>query len=248
MTGTSSTPITVGDSNINPSVNGSPILVSFNASGEFLQQTAASLPPGALGQCIEKGTGDQFILGGKLPSATNYTLNCVDYTGAKGLFLAGFLDIPVNPPTPVILANGEELSASPEFSGNIQWFLDGNPIEGANSLNYTASAEGNYTVEFSYDFGCTTAASSGIVFVSTAIHNPENPEAVLYPNPAHNWIALNPHSNKSAEVKIYTVNGQLVKILQAQNGLIHIEDLNAGFYILEWPSEKGYLHRKFSKQ
>jgi hypothetical protein len=248
ITGTSSTPTTAGDSTMNPNVNGSPIIVSFNASGEFIQQTAATLPPASQGQCIEKGAGNQFILGGKLPNASNYTLNCVDYTGAKGLFLAGFLDIPVNPPTPEILTNGEQLSASPEFSGNIQWFLNGNPIEGANTLNYTASADGNYTVEFSYDFGCTSAASSEIVFVSTAIHHSENPHTVLYPNPASNWIKLPLLSSKSAEVKIFTLNGQLVRKLQSQNGFIQIEDLNAGFYILEWPSEKGYIYSKFAKQ
>ena len=55
---------------------------------------------------------------------------------------------------------------------------------------------------------------------------------VLYPNPAENIVTI--ESVKDAEIKIYSVNGQLVSQQNIAEGInnIDISELNAGLYFI----------------
>ena len=186
----------------------------------------------------------QLFLGGSLNNGVDYTLNCISYPGNKGLYVASFLDVPQNPPTPVIISEGIILTASPEFSGIIQWYFEGEEIPGANNQTLEISEEGNYSVVYSYDFGCEGEAASEIVFVSTRLSQQNSAQLSIYPNPGNEYVYLK-GIDKSAEFVIINSSGALImQGLLNKEGLINTNELSAGMYCLIIP-ENG-LSAKFN--
>ncbi len=236
LTGISSSATTIGDVVLTPGVNGSPILATVNQNGEFSRQiTLNELPSGSKGKCIAKGLSQQLFLGGNLNNGVDYTLNCISYPGNKGLYVASFLDVPQNPPTPVIISEGTTLTASPEFSGIIQWFFEGEEIPGANGQSIEASNEGNYSVVYSYDFGCEGEVASEVVFITTRLNEKLIGEISIYPNPGNEYVYLK-GIDKSAEFVIINSSGALImQGLLNKEGLINTNELSAGMYCLIIP-------------
>jgi hypothetical protein len=231
VTGISSTPTTVGDSVLTPHVSGSPILASMNSEGVFDNQiTLNQMPGGTKGRSLAKGITNQLYLGGRLNGDSDYTINCLDYDGNKGLFVASFFDIPQNPPTPTITIDGSLLTASPEFEGAIQWFFNGVEIDGATSQSIEASAEGDYSVVYSYDFGCAGEATSSIVFVSTSVSELQEESVLVFPNPAD--ALLNIQILGAESVCIYSADGKLVRYILLNTNTVDISDLNPGLYLV----------------
>ena len=230
VTGWSFSLTTIGDSVLTPSVNGSPILASVNSDGVFANQITLNQMPGTKGNSLAKGTANQLYLGGILFNGSDYTINCIDYDGNRGLFVASFFDIPQNPPTPAIAADGSLLTASPEFEGAIQWFLNGVEIDGATSQSIEATAEGDYSVVYSYDFGCSGEATSSIVFVSTSVTELKVESVLVFPNPAD--ALLNIQIPRAESVCIYSADGKLVRNILPKTNTIDISDLNPGLYLI----------------
>jgi hypothetical protein len=203
----------------------------MNSEGVFANQiTLNQMPGGTKGKSLAKGTANQLYLGGNLNNGADYTINCLDYDGNKGLFVASFYDIPQNPPTPTITADGSLLTASPEFEGAIQWFLNGVEIDGATSQSIEATAEGDYSVVYSYDFGCASEATSSIVFVSTSVTELKEESVLVFPNPAD--ALLNIQIPRAESVCIYSADGKLVRDILPKTNTIDISDLNPGLYLI----------------
>jgi hypothetical protein len=233
LTGISSSSTTIGDSIIVPGVNGSPILAAVSPSGVFSSQTALNqMPGGSQGRTIGKAASGQFYLGGNLNGGGDYSINCIDNEGAKGLYLASFLDVPQNPPTPQIISDGTLLTANPDFKGTIQWFFEGEEIPGANAQTLQATDDGNYSVVFSYDFGCEGEASSEVVFVSTAISQFDTEIIEIFPNPATTELHIKYLNGKSVNAELLSMDGKLVKRTLFSNQTIDVSDLTSGLYFV----------------
>jgi hypothetical protein len=123
------------------------------------------------------------ITNGTITSATNtqsitYTAGAsgtvtlsLTVTGPNGCIVANSAPVTINaiPPTPTITpggpttfcAGGSVTLTSSIASGN-QWFLNGNPIGGAISQAYIATASGSYTVTTTAN-GCASATSGATV-------------------------------------------------------------------------------------
>jgi hypothetical protein len=123
------------------------------------------------------------ITNGTITSATNtqsitYTAGAsgtvtlsLTVTGPNGCIVANSAPVTINtiPPTPTITpggpttfcAGGSVSLTSSDASGN-QWFLNNNPIGGATSQVYIATASGSYTV-VTTAIGCASAASAATV-------------------------------------------------------------------------------------
>ena len=97
------------------------------------------------------------------------TLNGCTSTGSTTV------TVNANPATPTITAGGPTtfctggnvVLTSSSATGN-QWFLNGNPIAGATSQNYTATAAGSYTVTVTGVGGCVATSAATTVTVNTA--------------------------------------------------------------------------------
>jgi hypothetical protein len=127
-----------------------------------------------------------LITNGSITSATNIqtvtytagpsgnvglTLNIVEASGCQK---SASLNVPIsNVPQPMITGTsaycaGSSTSLTSSSATGNQWYLAGNPLGGATSQTYVATAPGNYTVQVTDGFGCLSAQSS--VFAVT-----ENP-------------------------------------------------------------------------
>ncbi|MDB5240766.1 MAG: peptidase [Spirosoma sp.] len=89
---------------------------------------------------------------------------------------------------PVVTLNGLTLSSN--AISNIQWLLDGLPIPGATTPNFTAVLSGRYSVKGNVN-GCGEAISNEVVLTILAAEAeaPED-EILVYPNPATRQITV----------------------------------------------------------
>ena len=93
---------------------------------------------------------------------------------------------------------------------------------------------GEYTYAVSAVYEDSESEKTTPVTISITVSVMENNEVVfmMYPNPAENYITI--ESVKDAEVKIYSVNGQMLSQQNISEGIntIDISDLNAGMYFV----------------
>lgn len=195
-------------------------------------------------------------VGTNSPTFTSSTLNngdivtCVmtsNYPGVQGNpATSQNFTVTVNPipATPTITQNGFVLTSSAS-TGN-QWYLNGNPINGATAQSYTATQNGNYTVVVTQN-GCSSAPSNPVTISGVGM---EGYSAIgqlkVYPNPANDQINVLLIMNKNSNVNIRLLNtlGQIVYHVQENNiqqlqKSIETTHLNGGIYFLELSNENG---------
>lgn len=234
---------TIGEEVVTPNVNGSPIIAAVDANGEFSSAIALTgFPAGSRALSIGKGLENQYFLGGKLNNGMDYTVNCIDYTGNKGLFVASFLDLPTNPPTPeIVVGENGTLTATPEFSGIIQWFFNGNIIEGAAGPSITAVENGNYSVTYSNDFGCNATGESEVTEVIVVGVNEKGLNLFsVYPNPSEGVLNIVPRVESSYVIALFDMSGRRVYFNENANGkmFLDLSTISAGYYHLRIDTEK----------
>lgn len=90
-----------------------------------------------------------------------------------------------------------------------------------------------YTVSAVYEDGESAVAGPVKVEIVVSIEEENEIAFMLYPNPAENYITL--ESLKQAEVKIYSINGQLIsqESINEGNNIIDLSDFNPGMYFFE---------------
>ena len=141
-----------------------------------------------------------------------------------------------------------DLLFAPEGFLSYQWFLDGLPIEGANSSTLAAPSDGNYAVEIETEYGCDVQSEwliyTGIYSIS------EEAEIQLFPNPASDFISIELLPYKGI-VKLYSLQGQLLdefEPLGKQKLTIDLKLYNPGTYVLVVENKKGNaVVKRFNK-
>lgn len=142
--------------------------------------------------------------------------------------------------------------ALPQQAG-IQWFLNGEPINGANGDMYCIAATGNYTVEVTdLTTGCAGSFSQNVNY------NPNFPNCVtaaeelenlalgmrVMPNPSDGYFNLVLEAKVALEGKL-SVQDPLGRLLSVQemrlspgenNISMDLSNLPAGLYLLHWQS------------
>lgn len=80
------------------------------------------------------------------------------------------------------------------------------------------------------------------------IENIEFKEIKIYPNPAIDFLQIENIADKTI-IFIYSMDGKLQKsITLSENGILKINELAEGIYIIKLQTEKGVIYRKIIKQ
>ncbi len=160
-----------------------------------------------------------------------------------------FLQVNPLPPIPFINSNGDTFTSSASY-GN-QWYLNGNPINGANNQIYVSNANGNYMVCFTDSDACKSCSSVlsytlfGIEVRADAAHTIQ-----VYPNPVSDMLTLITSNAQSGTILLFNTLGELVftKQVTTEKTVIDMQQLPTGMYILQVRSESGISNVRVVKE
>ena len=90
----------------------------------------------------------------------------------------------------------------------------------------------NYAVSAVYEEGESEKTTAAAVNFTVSIAENNEVAFMVYPNPAKNYVTI--ESAKAADVKIYSVNGQMLLQQNISEGIntIDLSNLNAGMYFI----------------
>jgi hypothetical protein len=230
----------LGSFSLNGSSQSRPFLAKFDADGNYLNafnyvQTLGQTDAHSL---LADENGNYYV-GGRLVSNTAPIFSCTPATANVGFYLGSFTEQPDSIPTPSITITDNLLTANPPFSGNIQWYLNGNILDGENGQTLLAEESGNYSVEFTYLTGCTGSDTSMIqaVTISSMNHTANNTYVKIYPNPIHHSSIVSIEGLKFNErIDLLDVQGRLIKTSVAEGKQIVTIDLSgvaSGVYFVK---------------
>ncbi len=151
-----------------------------------------------------------------------------------------------NPSTPSISQAGSVLSINNTYN-TYQWYLNGNPINNANTQTFNAdTTAGNYSVQVSNAFGCTSTSSTYSYTTGLAAYTSSNNaicegSSITYTATtsgatSYNWVFAggNPSSSNLQTVTVtYNNSGTFATILSvsqgsnnaSSNGIVTVYDL-----------------------
>jgi hypothetical protein len=217
-----------------------PFIAKFDLNGNYTNAFSyAQDPTQTDAKCMSADGNGNYYVGGKLANSTVPIFSCTPAPANRGFYLGSFTEQPDIAPTPTIIVNGNQLTASPEFAGDIQWYFNNGILNGENGQTYTATQNGNYSVVYSYTSGCVGADTSLVqtVTVTSLNSNTDSKLISVYPNPSNGVFRINGLDvNKGAiHVSIKNVLGATIftstdiKAIQ----LIDISNTSGGIYFVE---------------
>lgn len=128
-----------------------------------------------------------------------------------------------------------------------QWYLNGNPIAGANSTSFTPLIDGTYHVEAIYFDNCPVS-SSQYIFEGTGIEEGEQNSAVIYPNPNSGRFQVQfayPPEKRDQLVITDMIGREVYREPNINSGLVSVnsESFNAGVFLLylQQENQRQYL-------
>lgn len=192
-------------------------------------------------------TGSSLVL----LSPTNGTVVCTvsDPSNCSGTTTASttFTITVVAPPAaPVVTLNGSTLSANP--SNNIQWYVNGNPIEGATGASYVPLVTGDYNAVITSN-GCSSAISNTISFTLTGLDEWALLNQVqLFPNPSRDFIHLSHLTAGPYTFEVFDAIGQLVYQTRSKSQaewVLEVRNFEKGWYVLTVSNQAGSVRKPF---
>ncbi len=141
----------------------------------------------------------------------NVTISCYVLDGCGNGAVTNDTSIVIYP-RPVITLVDSVLSVSANLQG-IQWYLNGDPIGGANSSTYTPTQPGQYTVTATDGFSCTSTSDIYYYLVSGIGNIADGGKLAIIPNPSDGNFTIRCDAVNAAdrvELRITDVSGKLV--------------------------------------
>jgi hypothetical protein len=236
--------ITIGDTTLNGAQTSKGFIAHIDNSGQITRAFSYGTPASIQNfpQALTKNGEGEYYVCGFLSGSGSYELSCQNFPSNFGIAISAFNGEPDQVPTPQIITTGTLLTAEPEFFGDIQWFLDGEEIPEANSQTFEASEEGNYSVVYSYAFGCEGEAASEVVLVTTGLDNVKSKEFMIYPNPAKEFVYLTGTIQHADFILINSLGATVMQGKIGNENSINTTELKAGIYYLVL-SENGLSDR-----
>jgi len=219
----------------NIDVGGCPADVTVSAAGADLAASAGYT------------TFQWFLNGTAIAGATSatysatetgsYSVTATDGAGCESTSVA--TDVVVCPADVSVSANGFDLGASAGY-GSYQWYVDGAAIAGATAANYSAGADGVYTVTGVTADGLCSSTSDGITVQGTGIADVSDAGISIYPNPVKDQLFV--ELKETSTVSLFDLGGRNVmevSDLNAGVNALDVSTLNAGVYMIRIDSEAG---------
>jgi len=244
-------PVSLGTSSVNPT-NGNSFVTKIDYNGVFQNSFAFASGPGSYAKSLATNNAGVFYVGGILTSVTTPTFSCITREARAGLYLAKFTEQPDKAPTPIISVAGNTLTASPVFSGTIQWFLNGSAISGANAPTFSATQNGNYSVSYSF-VEVPACVSNSVTFNLTSLGIDEYASNIfsVYPNPTKGILIFNfENVLKHINLQIIDISGRIVfkEVNLSANKTIDISSLQSGMYIVKVNQDGKTFSQKIIKE
>lgn len=243
--------LALGSTTLNPA-NGPSFVSKIDYNGVFQNSFTFGSVSGAFAKSLATNNQGVFYVSGRLNSTSNPIFSCIAREGHIGSYLGTFTEQPDRAPTPTINVSGNTLTASPAFTGTIQWFLNGVAISGANSQTLTISQTGNYTVTYVLsDYNACTSTSSVIMISNLATTDFENStnSIKVFPNPTTGIITISNIDNlKIDKIEILDILGKTVATKAENTSQIDISNVANGIYIFKIYSGETVFQQKIIKQ
>ena len=246
-------PVALGTTSVNPS-NGNAFISKIDYNGVFQNSFSfASGPINSYVRSLATNNAGVFYVGGRLNNNTIPVFSCVPRTANTGLFLGKFTEQPDRAETPTISAIGNTLTASPVFTGNIQWFRNGIVINGATLQTLIATQTGNYTVTYILPDYQSCVATSAVFNLSTlGINTFDSNLFLVYPNPFIEILNIKTSIPvENATLLINDLNGRVVYELTTdsiENQMVDLSLLQDGMYSLTISTQNYNYTQKIIKQ
>jgi hypothetical protein len=143
--------------------------------------------------------------------------------------------------------NGATITAT-QTGATYRWLdcNNGNAVIGGEiNQNFTASANGSFAVEITYN-GCTDT-SACVNINSVGIQEINTMAMQIAPNPVKNSLSITTNET-IIKVAIYNISGSLIKNIEANFNAINVSELSKGMYILVVQTDNGISQQKFIKE
>ena len=142
-------------------------------------------------------------------------------------------------PAPSITRTGSDLSTGvyPFY----QWYYNGTLISGATSQTYTATANGNYTVQVQGTNDCV-GESAPVVITNVGVEELADESFSVFPNPAEGTIYITSEESQY-RICLKTLTGKAVAFFENAKEL-DVSHLSKGMYIVMYSSDKILSSRK----
>lgn len=171
-------------------------------------------------------------------SNTTYTLTITDMLTGQSLQSTVQVNILSGPNaqiSEVIPGTLGITDPGPGFS--FQWYINGNPIMGANTPYYTPVFNGTYTLVISSSNGCNYQTDPFIYQNTTSLENAvsEN-EISVYPNPNKGLMHIRiPKDALGSELKLMDISGKEVytKLCTSEEMPLEIKNVEPGMYLMQ---------------
>lgn len=244
--GTSTGPITTISIDPAPPTISCPANITESPTTFDCNPAVSWVPPTPTDNCgsaTATGTanpGDNFPVG-----TTTVTYTATDQAGNTSTCS---FDVTVDTPNvsgTITYANGDLCTS---LSGvSYQWYLNGNPINGATGQCYVPSSTGNYTVEVTDQNGCTAISEDTLTSVGRPDALTLIPE--IFPNPTTGALQIRFETRPFGQVafQVTDLMGKSLLKAQMENQNVHQLDLSTlpnGIYLLQVRTAEGVLTKK----
>lgn len=208
---------------------GNGFLASLNTDGQFVHCFSPESASTTEAKSICIPSSEQILVGFRNGSVDPYQWGCINFQNQGGMILASYRIDAFEPIVPNVIVVGNVLQVN--FTGNIQWFLDGLPIDTEQSQILTVLNSGIYSVQLDYAGDCIDPVMSNPISIS--IENIElTTNSELHLSVIDNKLLIS-NAPSGSICNLYSIDGKLIKSGKIHSNYIEVELLNPGLYILQ---------------